>query len=112
MLADLSPLEVELGTVSDDRLPAPVEAAAYFVVCEALANVGKHAQARRVSIAVARDDGHLLVEVTDDGVGGADMAAGSGLRGLADRVAALDGRMHIVSPRAGGTSIRAVIPCG
>ena len=93
-----------------ERPPPAVESAAYFVVAEALANTGKHAQAGHVDIAVRHDDDALVVEVVDDGAGGAD-ADGSGLRGLARRVEALDGRLVVDSPAGGPTTIRAVIPC-
>lgn len=78
----------------------------------ALANVEKHARASSVTISVARRDGFVLVLVEDDGIGGADSAGGSGLRGLAERVEALGGRLEVVSPKSGGTSLRAEIPCG
>ena len=94
-----------------ERLPAPVESAAYFVVAEALTNVARYAEATRAEVSVSRVNGRVEVEVRDDGVGGADPAAGSGLRGLADRVAALDGRLEVTSPRGAGTVVRAVIPC-
>ena len=89
-----------------------MESAAYFVVSEALANVAKYAQATQASVAVRRSDGHVTVDVTDDGVGGADADAGSGLRGLADRVAALDGTLSLESPAGGGTHLHAEIPLG
>ena len=78
---------------------------------ESLANIGKHAQADVGAVAVARADGDLVVEVVDDGVGGADTERGSGLRGLADRVEALGGRLRVWTPRGGGTRVRAEIPC-
>ena len=109
-LADRTPLPVALEHLGDERLPRPVEAAAYFVVSEALANVAKYAGASRVTVRVAQDNGQALVEVADDGVGGADPQRGSGLRGLVDRVEALDGHLHIESPRGEGTTIRAEIP--
>jgi signal transduction histidine kinase len=93
-----------------DRLAAPVEAAAYFVVAECLVNVAKYAQASEAKIAARAEVGRLVVEVVDDGVGGADHARGSGLRGLADRVAALDGRLTVYSPADQGTTVRAEIP--
>jgi signal transduction histidine kinase len=93
------------------RLPAAVETAAYFVVSEALTNVSKYAHARQATVRVERVDGHLLVEITDDGVGGADAGDGSGLRGLADRVAALSGTLEVVSPPGHGTRLRAQLPC-
>jgi signal transduction histidine kinase len=110
-LADRTPLPVELDALPDERLPAPVEAAAYFVVAESLTNVARYAAATRASVRVARDDGYVAVEVQDDGVGGADPASGTGLRGLTDRLAALDGRLQVISPPGEGTLIRADIPC-
>jgi PAS domain S-box-containing protein len=110
-LATRAPLPVELAAMPEERLPAPVEAAAFYVISEALANIGKYAQATAARISVTRVDGHALVEVDDDGVGGADPNGGSGLRGLVDRVEALDGRLDVVSPDGGGTRIRAEIPC-
>ena len=86
-----------------ERLPPPVEIAAYFVVAEALANVGKYAQASEATISVRRDNGRVTVEVADDGVGGADVGRGTGLRGLTDRVAVLEGTLAVDSPRGGGT---------
>jgi PAS domain S-box-containing protein len=109
-LADRSPVPVELEGVPSERLPGPVEAAAFYVVSEALANVAKYAKASTVSVRVQQLNGYALVEVADDGVGGADPAGGSGLRGLADRVSALDGRLEIASPAGEGTRIRAEIP--
>ena len=94
-----------------ERLPGVVEVAAYFVASEALANVAKHADASVVKITVSRGTKGALVEVADDGVGGADDAGGSGLRGLADRVEALGGQLRISSPLGVGTTISAVIPC-
>ncbi|MEW6581865.1 MAG: histidine kinase [Actinomycetota bacterium] len=111
-LAGRSPVPVELDADIDGGLPAPVEAAAYFVAAEALTNVARYARATHARICVARVAGAARIEVRDDGVGGADPDAGSGLRGLADRVAALDGRLEVVSPPGGGTIVRAVIPCG
>ena len=110
-LATTAPLPVELAAMPDERLPAPVEAAAFYVISEALANIGKYARASAARISVTRVDGHAVVEVDDDGVGGADPASGSGLRGLVDRVEALDGTLLVVSPEGGGTRIRAEIPC-
>jgi signal transduction histidine kinase len=92
-------------------MPAPVEAAAYFVVAESLTNIVKYAAARQASVRIGRDDGYAVVEVRDDGVGGADPTSGTGLRGLADRVAALDGRLEVHSPPGEGTLVRANIPC-
>jgi signal transduction histidine kinase len=108
-LAARSPLPVEINGASCE-LPAQVEAAAYYVVSEALANVTKYAQASAVEVTVARMNGIAVVEVADDGVGGADPVRGSGLRGLADRVAALSGQLDVESPPGAGTRIRAEIP--
>jgi signal transduction histidine kinase len=108
-LAGRSRLPVEL-TVAEGRFPAPIEAAAYFVCSEALANVGKYAQASRATIEVARRDGVLAVAVRDDGRGGASLDAGSGLRGLADRVEALGGRLNVTSPQGRGTVLEAELP--
>jgi signal transduction histidine kinase len=107
-LASRMPVPVENG-VSVGRLPAAVEATAYFVVAEALTNVAKHARARRTRVAARVEDGTLRVLVRDDGLGGA-RPDGSGLLGLADRVAALDGRLTVESPADGGTLIAADIP--
>ena len=108
-LAGRSPVPVEIS-VPAERLPGPVEAAAYYVVAEALTNVAKYAQASSAHVRVRRDNGRALVEVSDDGIGGADAGSGSGLRGLADRVAALDGTLEVESPPGGGTRIRADLP--
>jgi signal transduction histidine kinase len=102
---------VTLVGAPTDRLPPAIEAAAYFVVSEALANVTKYANAKRASVRVSRSDGYITVEVRDDGVGGADETRGSGIRGLHDRVAAVNGRLTIVSPAGAGTTILAVLPC-
>ena len=109
-LADRAPVPVEVGVLPRERLPGQVEAAAYYVVSEALANVAKYADASSVSVRVGRENGRAVVEVVDDGVGGAHPGRGSGLRGLADRVEALDGRLRIDSPPGEGTVIRAEIP--
>ena len=111
-LAGRSTVPVEVLETPADRLPAPIEAAAYFVVAEALTNVAKYAQASAATVKVTVASGELVVEVTDDGVGGATPDAGSGLRGLSDRVGALDGTLTVVSPRGEGTRLRAVIPLG
>jgi PAS domain S-box-containing protein len=108
-LAARSPLPVEIRGASCD-LPAQVEAAAYYVVSEALANVTKYAQASAVEVTVERRNGTAVVEVADDGIGGADPVRGSGLRGLADRVASLSGRLDVQSPPGSGTRVRAEIP--
>jgi signal transduction histidine kinase len=94
------------------RLPEQIELAAYFVVAEALTNVAKYADAHEATVRAWRHDGTAVIEVADDGVGGADDSLGSGLRGLADRVEALDGSMRVVSPRGGGTTVTAELPCG
>jgi signal transduction histidine kinase/putative methionine-R-sulfoxide reductase with GAF domain/uncharacterized protein YoaH (UPF0181 family) len=107
-LASRTPVPVETR-VSVDRLPAAVEASAYFVVAEALTNVAKHAQAQRVEVTARVRHGTLEVQVRDDGVGGAQVH-GSGLRGLADRLSVLDGRLRVESPADGGTVIEAAIP--
>jgi signal transduction histidine kinase len=108
-LAARMPLPVSIDG-SAGGLPAPVEAAAYYVVSEALANVTKYAQASSVSVSVDRANGYALIEVADDGVGGADPGRGSGLRGLADRVASLRGKLDVDSPPGAGTRVRAEIP--
>jgi signal transduction histidine kinase len=105
-----APLPVRVEAACEERLPAPVESAAYFVVSEALTNIAKYARATEASVAVRRFNGRLAVEVADDGVGGADASRGSGLRGLADRVAALDGTLSLESPPGRGTRLRAEIP--
>jgi GAF domain-containing protein len=107
-LASRTPVPVEID-VSVGRLPTAVEATAYFVVAEALTNVAKHARAGRAEVMARIEDGTLAVEVRDDGVGGAQ-PEGSGLVGLADRLAALDGRLRVESPADGGTLVSAAIP--
>ena len=97
--------------VADRRLDAATEAAAYFVCSEALANVAKHSGASQTTVRVSTGNGLLIVEVTDDGVGGADAAAGTGLQGLSDRVEALGGRLTVASRREGGTRVVAELPC-
>jgi signal transduction histidine kinase len=109
-LAERAPIPVEVEPLGE-RLPGHVETAAYFVVAEALANVAKYACASRAQVSLARENGHARIEVWDDGVGGADAHRGSGLKGLADRVGALDGRLHVHSPAGLGTTIVAEIPC-
>ena len=104
-----TPVPVELE-VSSEPLPAAVEAASYYVVAEALTNVVKYAGATAARVRIARNDGCVVIEVSDDGAGGADPAQGSGLRGLSDRVAALDGTLSVASPDGGGTAVRAEIP--
>jgi signal transduction histidine kinase len=106
-----APVPVDLRVQLDERLPEPVEVAAYYVVTESLANMAKHAHASRASVDVARDGDLAVVEVVDDGVGGADSERGSGIRGLADRVEALGGRVRVWSHQGDGTRVRAEIPC-
>jgi signal transduction histidine kinase len=110
-LAARSPVPVGVD-VATGRLPGPVESTAYIVVAEALTNAAKHARAGEITVRIARRDDLLVVEVSDDGAGGADPARGSGLRGLADRVAAIDGRLTVTSPAGGPTVVRAELPCG
>jgi signal transduction histidine kinase len=106
-LAERSPLPVEVA-IGDERYPPHVEAAAYFFIAEALTNVVKHAHATHAELHVARRDGDLVIDVRDDGVGGAD-SAGSGIRGLRDRIEAVGGQMRIASPPGRGTHLHAVI---
>jgi signal transduction histidine kinase len=110
-LAERAPLPVSLDQMPAERLPAPVEAAAYFVVAEALTNVVKYAEASTAAVRIRRNGSYAVVEVRDDGVGGADPTVGTGLRGLADRLAALDGRLEVHSPPGEGTTVRAEVPC-
>ena len=112
VLASRAPLRVEIENELAERLPPPVEAAAYYVVAESLTNVAKYAEASLVRVRVGRDGDCSRVEVVDDGVGGADASRGSGLRGLADRVEALDGRLGVESPPGGGTRVWAELPHG
>ena len=109
-LADRAPVPVRLD-VAEGRLPDSVESAAYFVVSEALANIAKHAGARSAAVSIARDNGTLVVQVRDDGRGGADARSGTGLRGLADRVGALNGNLTVMSEPGAGTFVQAEIPC-
>ena len=111
-LADRAPVPVIVEEVPEERLPGAVETAAYFVASEALTNVAKYAQATEASVSVRRINGRVRVEVADDGIGGANAANGSGLRGLSDRVAALDGKLSVESPAGRGTRLRAEIPVG
>jgi signal transduction histidine kinase len=110
-LAAAAPVPVRLDVALDERLPERVEVAAYYLVSECLANIGRHARASQATIVATRDGAQIVVEVTDDGCGGADTEAGSGLRGLADRVEANGGRLRVWSPRGGGTRVRAELPC-
>jgi signal transduction histidine kinase len=109
-LADRTPIPVRIVTAPSDRLPSEIEGAAYFVACEALANAVKHAEATSVTIRASRRNGTLVVEVADDGVGGARVNGGSGLRGLSDRVEAHGGRLRIESPPGGGTRVIGELP--
>jgi len=111
-LAARAALPVRLTVVVAGRLPEQVEVTGYYVVSESLTNAGKYAHASTATVDVSQTNGLLLVEVTDDGVGGADSERGTGLRGLADRVEALGGRLRVWSPNGGGTRVRAEIPCG
>jgi signal transduction histidine kinase len=103
---------VPTTVLADDgpRLPEPVEFAAYFVASEALANVAKHAHASAVTIRLRRSGNEVVVAITDDGVGGADLTRGTGLQGLTDRVEALGGRLEVSSPAEGGTAVTATLP--
>jgi signal transduction histidine kinase len=110
-LVEQAPVPVEVVAPAA-KLPADIEAVAYFLCSEALANIAKHASASRASVSVTTGDGRLRVEVEDDGLGGADPARGTGLRGLADRVEALGGTLHVESPVGEGTRLAAEIPLG
>ena len=109
-LANRSAVPTTLTCDLPGRLPQPVELAAYFVAAEALTNVAKYAQASAASVRAFARDGNATIEIADDGVGGADGALGSGLRGLADRVEALDGTLRVASPAGEGTTITADLP--
>ena len=110
-LADRTPIKVTLAAAPTGRLPPEIEGAAYFVVCEALANTVKHADATSVTISAVSRNGSLVVEVSDDGVGGADIATGTGLRGLADRVEAHGGSLQVESVPGHGTRVIGELPC-
>ena len=109
-LVSRATVPVELEVELDARPPEAVEVAVYYVVSESLTNIAKHARASSAHVAVAREEGRLVVEVRDDGIGGAASESGSGLRGLTDRVEALGGRLRVWSPNGGGTRLRAEIP--
>jgi PAS domain S-box-containing protein len=111
-LVSRSVVPTTIGALPDERLPGPVEVAAYYVVAEALTNVAKYAQASTAKIRVAVSNGEAIVEVADDGVGGADPTSGSGLVGLTDRVEAVSGRLEVESPAGEGTRVRAFFPIG
>jgi len=111
-LAERTPVAVESRVdIGAERLAPAIEAAAYFVVSEALTNVGRYAQADHAWVEIRREADDVVVQIRDDGVGGSDMDAGTGLRGLADRLAALEGELRVVSPPGGGTTLHARIPC-
>ena len=112
-LTERCPIPVDVtGELGDPRLAPPLETALYFVVSEAITNAVKYSKGRRMCISLGRRSGFAVVEVSDDGVGGADLSVGSGLRGLTDRVAAVGGRLIIKSDHTGGTTIHAEVPCG
>jgi signal transduction histidine kinase len=110
-LAARGAVPVKLDVELTARLPERLEVAAFYLVSESLANIAKHSEATSATVEVRHSDGHVVVEVTDDGVGGAHTEQGSGLRGLADRVEAIEGRLRIWSPPGGGTRLRAELPC-
>jgi signal transduction histidine kinase len=110
-LASRTPVPVAVTAALPERLAPDVEAAAYFVACEGVTNAVRYSQASAVTIRAERNNGRLVVEVADDGIGGARVANGSGLRGLADRVEAHGGRLSVESPREGGTRLVGEIPC-
>jgi signal transduction histidine kinase len=110
-LARRAALPVRLEVAISGRLPEQVESAAYFVASEALANAAKHSHASEVRLTAAQEPGALVLEIADDGIGGAAAGGGTGLRGLADRVEALGGRLTVSSPPGRGTAVRAEIPC-
>jgi len=111
-LAARAAVPVRLTVGFEGRLPEQLEVAAYYVIAESLANIGKHARATSATVDVWRANGDLVAEIADDGAGGADTERGTGLRGLADRVEALGGRLRVWSPAGQGTRVRAEIPCG
>ena len=104
-------MPVELRFRLDRRLPQAIEATAYFVISEALANIAKHSKARNAWIRGVLAGGMLVLEIGDDGVGGADVRRGSGLSGLTDRVAVVGGTVSVSSPPGGPTSLRVELPC-
>jgi signal transduction histidine kinase len=110
-IAAQAPLPVRLRVNLEGRLQELLEVAAYYVVSESLTNVGKHAQATAATVEISRLSKQIVVEVIDNGIGGADTERGTGLRGLADRVESLGGRLLIWTPAGGGTRVRAEIPC-
>ena len=106
-----APVPVRLSVQLDGRPPGRQEVAAYYVVSESLTNLARYACASSAAVDVSHSNGQLVVEIVDDGIGGADPRRGSGLRGLADRVEALGGRLRVWSPSGGGTRVEAEIPC-
>ena len=110
-LASRTPLPVQIDASPEDRLPGEIEAAAYFVVCEAIANAVKHARATQIRVSAERRNGRLFIEVADDGVGGAIENDGSGLRGLVDRVEAHGGTLRVESEPGQGTRVIGELPC-
>jgi signal transduction histidine kinase len=110
-LAGRAPVPVAGDVSVPDRPPPAIETIAYFVVAEALTNIARHAGASRAAVKVARQNGHITVEVSDDGIGGADASRGTGLAGLVDRVTAVDGTLHIISPAGGPTTLTVELPC-
>ncbi len=111
-LAACAPVPVRLTVDVEGRVAEAVEVATYYVVSESLTNIGRHARAASATVDVTRVDDRMIVEVVDDGMGGADVERGTGLRGLADRVEALGGRLQVWTPRGSGTRVRAQLPCG
>jgi signal transduction histidine kinase len=109
-LVSRSPVEMAVDVANDDRYSPEVESTAYFVVSEALANIAKYAKAGHGAIRTSWRHDILTIDVSDDGVGGADPSAGTGLRGLADRLSVVDGTLEVTSPPGGGTRVRASIP--
>ena len=110
-LASRSPMPVEIEKRLGERVPDEVELAAYFVVAESLTNVAKYADASQALVRLERENGKVVVEIEDDGVGGADPGRGTGLRGLADRISSLGGDLEIDSAPGSGTIVTATIPC-
>ncbi|WP_410050339.1 sensor histidine kinase [Actinomadura sp. HBU206391] len=111
-LTERCAVPVDVAVRLTDRPPEPVEAAAWFVIAEALTNVVKHSRATQTWVTVERSRDDLVIEVRDNGVGGADAARGTGLVGLADRVSVLGGRIMLTSPPGGPTALRVELPCG
>jgi signal transduction histidine kinase len=111
-LAGRAPVPVAVNVSVPERPPPAIETIAYFVVAEALTNIARHAGASRAAVTVARQNGHLKVEITDNGIGGADAGRGTGLAGLVDRVTSVDGTLHINSPAGGPTILTVELPCG